>query len=191
MKGEVNISQVLNDLFSGYSFRSKVEHDPVGDLAVIQMKDLEDNYTRIGDGCNMIDALSIPPKYLLQNGDVLFISKGANNYAVVYDLELPKAAAASAFFILRPDTTKINPNYLAWYVNQKHVQQYLKENRAGTYIPNINRDTILGIQLSLPEIGVQNLIAKINSLSKREYYLNEKLTSLRKILINNVLIQKI
>ena len=191
MNNEINIGRVLVGFFSGYSFRRKVEHDPNGDVSVIQMKDLEDNYSRITNNLTRIDVASVPPKYFLQKGDVLFISKGANNYAVVYDLDLVKAVAASAFFVLRADVEKVNPYYMAWYINQKPVQKYILDNRAGTYIPNINRDTILGIQLSLPEVEIQNLIAKVDSLSIREKYLNEKLTSFRKILINSVLIKKV
>lgn len=191
MKSIVSINSVLVELFSGYSFRSKVVNDPGGDLEVIQMKDLEDGHSRIGSELTRINSSTIPQKYALQKGDILFLAKGANNYAIVYNLDLPKAVAASAFFVLRPVTSKIIPDYLAWYINQKAVQQYLKENTAGTYIPNINKNTILGIQIVLPEIKVQNLISKIHILSIKEDYLSAKIAAFRKILINNVLIQKL
>lgn len=191
MINNVNIKDVLNSLFSGYSFRSKVENDPKGNVKVIQMKDLENNYSKIGSKLTQIDASTIPTKYLLQKGDILFITKGSNNFAIVYDLGLPKAVGSSAFFVLRPDMTKINPDYLAWYINQEPVQQYLINNRAGTYIPNINRDTVEGIKIELPEIKTQKLISKISQLQIKEKRIMENLIFNRNLLVKNILFQKL
>lgn len=175
MKDKVKIKSVLKNIFSGYSFRTKIENDPRGDLAVIQMKDLRDNYSTIGSGLTQIDASDISSKYILHKGDILFISKGSNNFAVLYDLDIPKAIASSAFFILRPETSKVSPAYLAWYINQKPVQQYIKDNRAGTYIPNINKSTITGIEIELPAKNVQEKIVKIDFLRKKENLLMNQL----------------
>lgn len=191
MKSSVSIHSVLIELFSGYSFRSKVVNDPGGDMEVIQMKDLEDGYSRIGNELTKVDSSTIRQKYVLQKGDILFLAKGANNYAIEYDLDLPKAVAASAFFVLRPDLEKITPGYLAWYINQKTVQQYLKENTAGTYIPNINKNTILGINIQLPEKEIQEKVVKIEFLRKREYLLTSELLFKREKLISYKLLKMI
>lgn len=188
MESIVSIHSVLEELFSGYSFRSKVVNNPDGDMAVIQMKDIEDGYSRIGNELTKVDSSTIRQKCVLQKGDILFLAKGANNYAIVYNLDLPKAVAASAFFVLRPDLEKIIPGYLAWYINQKTVQQYLKENTAGTYIPNINKNTILGINIQLPEIVIQEKVVKIEFLRKREYLLMNELLRKREQVITNKLI---
>ncbi len=184
MNNIVSINSVLLELFSGYSFRSKVVNNPGGDMEVIQMKNLEDGHSRIEKDLTRIDSSVIPQKFLLHRGDILFLAKGANNYAIVYNLDLPKAIAASAFFILRPDASKIIPDYLAWYINQKIVQQYLKENTAGTYIPNVNKNTILGINIQLPEILIQEKVVKIEFFRKREYLLMNALLTKRQQLIS-------
>lgn len=77
----------------------------------------------------------ISKKTFLKKGDVLLITKGANNYAVEYKHDFEKAVAASAFYVLRPNQNKVNPSYLTCYINQPPVQQYFKANMAGTYIP--------------------------------------------------------
>ncbi|ELR72587.1 hypothetical protein C900_00966 [Fulvivirga imtechensis AK7] len=182
------LKSVLLALFSGYSFRGKVQDDPQGDTVVIQMKDLENNYTEIGSALTRVDSTSISSKHHLQKGDVLFISKGANNFALVYDLNFPRAVAASAFFVLRPDPAKILPGYLAWYLNQKPVQQYLVDNRAGTYIPNVNKTALLGIEIRLPEKNIQEKIVKVDILRKREYLLIHRLLEKREQLISNKLL---
>ncbi len=190
MQNMTSINVLLKGLFSGYSFRSKVEHDPEGEIRVIQMKDLQDGYTTINPDLNRVAANSIPAKYLLQKGDVLFLSKGSNNLAITYDLENEQTVvAASAFFVLRPDQSKVIPEYLTWYLNQQPVQQYLLDNRAGTYIPNVNKKTIEGIQINLPEKKLQEKIVKIDLLKKRDYLLTEQLLAKRDQVVSSQLLQ--
>ena len=182
------MKEVLKSLFTGYSFRSKVENEEQGDLAVIQMKDLDNGYQEIGDDLICIDSSKVPEKYLLQSGDILFISKGANNYALVFRKEI-KAVAAAAFFVLRPDESKVIPEYLAWFINQRDAQRFIEENRAGTYIPNVNKRTLESIPLRLPEKKLQEKIVQIDILRKREYLLTNQLLELREILVSNQLLK--
>lgn len=188
MNNMINIKEVLEELFSGYSFRSKVEHDPNGEVGVIQMKDLENDYTSINTNLIKVDSKAIPSKYLLKQGDVLFISKGSNNHAVTFNME-QHVVAASAFFVLRPDPSKVIPEYLSWYLNQQTVQQYIKDNRAGTYIPNVNKSTVEGIQIMLPEKKLQEKIVKIDLLRNREYLLTNQLLTKRELLVSYKLLQ--
>src|SRR5689334_15503015 len=117
-----NIKTVVSSIFSGYSFRKRVTPEPDGDLRVIQMKDLSNRYSAIKtDTLTTVVARKINPNSFLRPGDILFIAKGAHNFAIVFELNLPKAIASSAFFVLRPDPEKIVPGYLAWYLNQSIV----------------------------------------------------------------------
>jgi restriction endonuclease S subunit len=189
MQNQVNIKVLLSDLFSGFSFRSKVENEPNGDLFVIQMKDLEHHYSSIKSELTKISSDKISSRFSLEKGDILFIAKGSNNYAIEYKLNLPKAIAASAFFVLRPNQLKVIPSYLAWYINQQPVQQYLKENMAGTYIPNINKSTIEGISISLPSVDIQNKIVALDNLKKIEHLLMNEIMAKRETVISNSLLQ--
>lgn len=188
MKEKVNIKAVFSDLFTGFSFRSKVENVPNGDLSVIQMKDLEHHYTSIKSDLTRVSSDKINGKFFLQKGDVLFIAKGTNNYAIEYKLNLPKAIAASAFFVLRPIQSKVIPAYLSWYINQPPVQQYLKENMAGTYVPNINKNTIEGIMIMLPVLNVQEKIVAIDVLRKQENRLMSAIMEKREVAVNTALL---
>jgi len=181
MGTKVKIKTVLNGFFAGFSFRQKVENDPKGDLRVIQMKDLEHNYSNIGMNLTKIKSDKVSDKNFLQKGDVLLITKGANNYAVEYKHELKKAVAASAFYVLRPNQKKIHPSYLTWYINQSPVQQYFKANMAGTYIPNINKKTIEEIVVTLPPMEIQEIIVSLDDLRKQEFVLMTELIEKRKV----------
>lgn len=189
MGTKVNIKTILSGFFAGFSFRQKVENDPQGDLPVIQMKDLEHNYSNISINVTKIKSDKVSNKNFLQKGDVLLITKGANNYAVEYKHEFKKAVASSAFYVLRPNQKKINSSYLAWYINQSPVQQYFKSNMAGTYIPNINKGTIEGIEIELPTLQVQDYIVKINELRNQERFLSEAIIDKREQVVNQLLLK--
>ncbi len=189
MGTKVKIKTVLSGFFAGFSFRKKVENDPKGDLHVIQMKDLEHNYSNIGMNLTKIKSDKVSDKNFLQKGDVLLITKGANNYAVEYKHELKKAVAASAFYVLRPNQKKIHPSYLTWYINQSPVQQYFNANMAGTYIPNINKGTIEGIEIEIPEKNIQEMICRIDFLRKQEYLLTEQLLAKREQVVSRTLLK--
>jgi len=178
---------VKSGIFGGYSFRGKVENEQDGNVFVIQMKDLTNNYSKIEDTLFKVGEDKIRTKYYLQKEDILFIAKGANNFAVVYDLDLKTAVASSAFFVIRINKCIANPYFVAWYINQRKVQQYLTENMAGTYIPNINIDTVKNIMISMPSIEEQNRIVKLNQLMLKEQYLINATQEKRKKFLEAIL----
>ena len=159
---------VLSGIWAGYSFRNKLSHTPDGNLHVLQMKDMEEHYTAIGSSLTCIRFDTISDKFLLQAGDVLFLAKGANNYATAYTPVLPRVVPASAFFILRPNAQTIDPGYLAWYINQAPVQHHLKMHASGKHTPNINKDVIERIMLPVPPLAQQQTIAAIDLLRRKE-----------------------
>jgi restriction endonuclease S subunit len=183
-----SVQAILLDIHSGFSFRNKIEHIPEGNISVIQVKDLEKNYTSIGTGLTRICARNMHSKFFLRTGDVLFLAKGANNFAISYAPILENVIPTSAFFILRPDSQQVLPGYLAWYINQPPVQRYLKTNAVGTYISNVNKGTIEKIILQVPEIDVQKKIITIDQFQKRENSLLHEMMVRRNELISAKLI---
>ena len=189
MSQKTHLTSVLYSITSGFTFRSKVENDKNGDLLVIQLKDLKHSYSVIGSQLTRVSSSLTGRNVLLEKGDVLFIGKGANNYSIEFNLDLPNVVASSAFFILRPDQATVIPAYLAWYMNQTSVQRYLKENTAGTYIPNINKGTLDNLMIEVPPLSVQKKIVAIDQLRKREQILSEAITNKRSIVVDAALQQ--
>ena len=180
---------MLYSISSGFSFRSKIENDQNGELLVVQMKDLRDGYSAIGSNLTRVSSGLVGRTYTLEKGDVLFIAKGSNNYSLEFNLNLPNVIASSAFFVLRPDIATVAPGYLAWYLNQVDAQRYIKQNTAGTYIPNINIGTVENMLVEIPSLEVQKKIVAIDQLRKRERLLNEEITKKHDIVVNAALSQ--
>lgn len=186
----IPIAEVLleSGIRTGFSFRERVENDLLGEVAVVQMKDLRQGYLAIDYGSlSKVSGRNIPHGHYLKQGDVLLLSKGQNNRAVVFDLAESPAVAASAFFVLRPDLGKIDPGYLAWWINQGPVQQHLHENMAGTYIPNITKPVVEGITVPLPPLEQQRRISTVHGLAMTEHRIMDELRVKRQQLVDQVL----
>nr|WP_315167449.1 restriction endonuclease subunit S [uncultured Flavobacterium sp.] len=183
---------IKEGLFSGYSFREKVEHNPDGHVGIIQMKDIFNDYSSF-DFLNLdkVSDILFKDKFYLTKGDILFVSKGINNYAIAINSVPFPVVASATFFIIRVNKEKILPEYLAWYMNQKEAQNYFSEKKAGTYVPNLNKQDIMELPLKVPPIKTQKAIAKTAKLLNRELAILEKLKTTRKELIQAQLINLI
>lgn len=178
----INLKSILSyqGLSSGYSFRGKIKHVHNGGVRIIQLKDFEDNYTSIGNDCFLIDSEKIKSKYYLKTGNVLFIAKGTNNFAIVFKgLDDIPTIASSAIFVLNVNKDIANPDFIAWYINQSKVQNYFKTNEAGTYVTSINKTTLEDTPIALPSLELQAKIAKIANLHNKELAINSKILDLK------------
>lgn len=189
MTAKTPLKSVLYSISSGFSFRNKIENDENGDLLVVQLKDLRESYSAIGDNLTKVSSVLIGRNYTLEKGDILFIAKGSNNYALEFDINLPNVIASSAFFVLRPDTATVEPGYLAWYLNQGDAQRYFKQNTAGTYIPNINMGTVENMSIEIPSMETQKKVVAIDRLRKRERLLQDEIARKNDVVIQAILLQ--
>jgi restriction endonuclease S subunit len=179
-------------LFSGYSFREKIESNPSGDVGVLQMKDINSAYSGFEyDTIDKISNLFFKEKYFLQNNDILFVSKGANNFAIEIEQSDTKLIPSATFFVIRVDQKKIIPAFLVWYINQKEAQIYLNEKKAGTYTTNLNKQDIQDLPVKVPPLNVQKYIAQTACLLNKELEILDKIKIKRKELIQNQLLNLI
>ena len=182
----------IEGLFSGYSFREKIDPNPNGSVGVLQMKDIQTDYSNFDyQSLDKVNEFQFKEKFFLNKGDIVFVSKGVNNYAIVIEQLDFRIVASATFFIIRVDEKKIIPEYLAWYMNQKEAQNYFSEKKAGTYVPNLNKQDIMDLPLKVPPLQKQNAIAKTAILLNKEIDILEKLKANRKQLIQTQLINLI
>ena len=175
-------------IFTGQTFRFKVENDPDGTVWVIQMKDLNNSNSGISGIPHLISSSEVSEKQILQKGDVLFLAKGNNNSAFVYDLDHP-AVIVSVFFVIRLKDKQVSPYYLAWYLNNYDSQKYFKSAREGTSISSIKIKVMEELTIKLPSIEKQEMIGKLYQLSLKENEIVKDLLNEKQILMESSLIQ--
>jgi hypothetical protein len=171
---------------SGYHFRGRIKNDPEGPVAVIQTKDFSDNLKLIPDGLVRIVPESKVAPYEVESGNVLFLSRGENPWAVAIG-ELPLTCIVpSSFYILRLDRDRILPEYLAWFLNSAAALTALKSIMRGSNISFISKMDLQELSVPVPPLLVQAQITDLNSLCDHERELLNKLGHRKKIFIDAV-----
>lgn len=178
----------LVNAFTGHTLRGRMENDPNGDCAIVQAKDLTTSgVVKFRATPYKIALKQVPSAQLLQRGDILVLSKGTNNKALLYDAQFPNAAATSAFTVLRITNNQIKPAFLAWYINSPQAQEYFSTQRAGTTTLNLSKKAIEELPVPVPPLLKQELMIKL--VKQHELYasLVDEYQNNLQALVNNIL----
>jgi hypothetical protein len=175
-------------LRAGYPFRTSIQHDPDGTVALIQGRDVDANRLRIApaqDGLAQISSSGIRnlSDHLLQPGDVILMARGPRNYAVPIGETSGQAIVPGSFHVLRPDAQLVFPPFLAWWLNQDASQQFMQANNSGTTIPMISLEVLRALPVQLPPLDVQRRVAELNLLIEQEHNLMNQLSTARRDLL--------
>lgn len=170
------ILSALAEIRVGYSFRSRLEHDPAGATPVIQMKDVEGS--RLSQAASAVRC-SLPDldRHQIRDGDILFRSRGRTNTCALVGKGFGTAALAAPLVLIRP--RDILPEYLCWYLNTPQAQASLSSFAAGTSVQMIPLEALRTFSIPVPPLETQQRIADVADLVLRERVLLERLASLR------------
>lgn len=176
----------IADIQLGYQFRKKIEPAADGTNRVIQIRDF-DNHILKSENLSRVHIDKSVEQYLIRKGDVLFLSRGHNNWAVPIVDDLAATVAVSHFFVIRLKQHNVLPEYLAWYINQTPAQEYLYNiARRGTHMPLIPLSAFKGLAIEIPDITTQKKIVELSNLMGKEKKLLTELQEKRALLINAV-----
>ena len=174
----------------GYQFRKGMLAHPNGTHCVIQARDIDEqrNHRLRTADLERTTPKTDPSRYLLRNGDVLFLSKGRRNSATLVEglAEERDTIAAGHFFIVRPDTDRVRPDYLAWAINASKSKAYLQNVARGSGMPFVAKDAFENMSIDLPNLETQYRIVKLHRLAARESRLLEELRHKRSELIEGI-----
>lgn len=164
------------DVRPGFSAKSAIVNEAGGTLHVIAAQHVTRGvpYRYQEDHSLLISPPKFYEKYLVSAGDVLFMSRGINNYAVTIESVPEPSIAPLAFFIIKAKQNTL-PEYLAWYLNQDMFKARLNEIRAGAGTPMIPSKEFRELTIPLPPLAVQKIIAELARMQVREKQLVQQL----------------
>lgn len=170
----------------GYQSRGKITPDPRGTHQVIQIKDFGPE-----NRLNLSDLYRVTPegavnRYLVDQGDILFQSRGKDNPAIPITEPLNKTIATSYFYILKLDTDKVLPEYLAWYINQPPGQGFIQSRARGSGILMIPKKDFIELDVDVPPMEIQKVIVRLDQLQRKEGRLLRELENKRSLLIQEI-----
>ena len=152
-------------LQAGYPFRTTVEEVPDGDVHVIQMKDVSPHLGVEWSGVIRTRLAGRKQPDWIVDGDILFAAKGARFYAACVAGALPNAVCVPAFFHVRVRReAALDPEFLAWQINQMPCQRQLLQAAEGSSLLSIRRAVLEQLVLAVPPIAEQRrIVAEINA----------------------------
>jgi len=175
----------IAEIRTGYGFRGKVTPDPIGKVPVIQIKDIDSDY-RIRVSDLVAVNLDRPEPHQTTQGDVLFLGRGHRLYPVEVPAVGPNTIATGYFFILRPNTRVVLPQFLAWSLKQPDFQKSLRPYHKGTHMPMINLSDLENLTIQVPPLDLQRRILALNELLDQERRLAGAIQEKRNLLVHAV-----
>jgi Type I restriction modification DNA specificity domain len=177
----------LAEVQMGYPFRSRLEHDPQGDVTVIQMKDIDDANLLHFEEAMKVALPKGKARHLLRAGDLLFRSRGRSNGAAQVLEGIVPAVLSAPMLLIRPHA--VLPEYLCWYINTPATQAQLAALAEGTSVRMISAEALKALEVPLPSLTAQQRIAQAGALAEQEQSLLDRIATLRQRLTTHLLIK--
>jgi len=173
----------------GYPFRSRIERDESGAIAVIQMKDIDDSDLLHLENAIRINLADFKDHHVVRKGDLVFRSRGKSNSVALVSVELGMAVLAAPMLLIRPDDVDVLPAYLHWYINLPITQMALAAQAEGTSVRMISKAALEALEIPIPNRQEQELIVRASEMAIAEQKLLEQITRERRRLADGVLLR--
>ncbi len=95
----------------------------------------------------------------LKLGDVLLSKSGRIGKAGIVRNGAVGGVASSGFFILRPVQDRLDPHFLAAYLNSNQCRKWLGERSRGTSIQSLSKRALEDLPVPLPPLQIQHRVA--------------------------------
>jgi len=177
----------LAEVQMGYPFRSRLEHDPQGDVAVIQMKDIDDANLLHAEEAIRVALPRGKTHHLLRAGDLLFRSRGRSNGAAQVLEGIAPAVLSAPMLLIRPHG--VLPEYLCWYINAPATQAQLAALAEGTSVRMISAETLKALDVPLPSLAAQQRIVQAAALAEQEQSLLARIAAQSQRLTTHILMK--
>lgn len=158
----------LAEVQSGHPFRGSVPLAQHGNALALQMRDVNIDGVIAWDSLVRTQIDEVREPQWLQNGDVIFVARGARNYAVALQDVPPRTVCSQYFFLLRVKTDALLPAFLAWQINRAPAQRYLASNAEGSDQLSIRRGVLETLQLAIPPLPKQQMIVSLAEAAAQE-----------------------
>ncbi|MFH0728026.1 MAG: restriction endonuclease subunit S [Pseudomonadota bacterium] len=174
---------------TGYAFRSRLETEGDGAVAVIQMKDLSDDNRVDCNGLMRVDMESPKTHHLVRPGDLIFRSRGLTATSAILRDDPGIAVVSAPLLRIRVNEQCVTPEYLNWFISQMPAQSYLVSRAIGTSQKMITKEALESLVVSIPSLERQRLITELAVLAEKEQSLLGALAFKRRQYTSAILMQ--
>jgi len=188
MKTQLN---VISDIQLGYQARKGIKTSPSGSHLLIQARDIKKALKIEWETLTRFEPSGSTERYEVQQGDILLLARGHENFAYLLEDEVIATIPANSFYIIRPDRNIVSSKYLTWWINQSPAQEYFRYHRSGSAIPLITVSNLLKLEVNIPPPEIQKQITELVELLEKEkkltqLYLEKKTTLIEGLCLHSI-----
>jgi restriction endonuclease S subunit len=153
---------------AGHPFRGAIKEDKQGNGVVIQIKNVSDDGQV--DLNNLLNAQITSKKNpdWLKKGDIVFISRGPRITAAAIDAPLKPTVCSQHFFVITVTRDDVEPEFLAWQLNQSIAQNYFQKSAEGSAQVSIRRSVLEETPLTFPDVDTQRKVIAVAKCALKE-----------------------
>ncbi len=175
----------LADIRVGYSFRTKIENDPLGEVRVLQISDIRNSGELDPEALPLVQWTVANKPPFLRRGDVVMPARGDHYEALVIESDEPMVASGQ-LFVIEPRQAGVRSDYLCWFLNQPESRNYMQKNRAGSSIPSLSRAALGDLPVTVPSLEIQQKILDLAQLWQQEQSLSQQLLANRQKMLDGI-----
>ena len=180
----------IADIQLGYPTKGRVKPINGSPFRLVQIKDFDEDRNLQVERLTPFEPPRHPSAFLLQPGDVLFLSRGHDNWAVFMGRNMGNLIPVAYFFIIRPNTGEVLPSFLAWYLNSPPAKVFMESlARRGSHMPVVPKSALVDLPVDVPPMPVQQAIAELDRLGRCERQIEKRLAERRALLVSRITLQ--
>ena len=176
---KVLLKEIAN-IKAGHPFRGAIKEDSEGNGFVIQVKNINEDSQIDWDNLVKTQIAGRKKPDWLNKGDIIFISRGSRITASSIEFPLKLAVCSQHFFIINVTSEQVDPEFLAWQLNQSVAQNYLRKSAEGTSQVSIRRPILEETPLTFPDLKTQKKVIAVVKCALKEKQVHLKLIENRK-----------
>ena len=143
--------------------------------SLLTLKSIKHDATVSEGDLDVFDAVeSLNKEYLTAIGDVI-VRTSTPYTSVLIDEKTAGMVVSSNFVIIRCCNDILLPEYLFWLLNTETVKKDIFKNSAGNMLAAIKPQYFCDLEIKLPSLREQKLIADFNMTARKELELLERL----------------
>lgn len=143
--------------------------------SLLTLKSIKPDATVSEGDLDVFDAIeSLNKEYLTAIGDVI-VRTSTPYTSVLIDEKMAGMVVSSNFVIIRCCNDMLLPEYLFWFLNTDTMKRDIFKNSAGNMMAAIKPQYFCDLDIELPSLREQKLIADFNMTARKELELLERL----------------
>jgi len=180
----------LADIRTGYTFRGKIAPDPLGNVRVLQIKDIKDRPTP-NEQLPLIKVDDLYAAQPLSVDDIVFPARGEYYRAAMISKTRPDEdavpiVASSQLWVLSVRSDVVTPQFVCWYLNLPSTWRKLSGMLSGSNIPMLSKQELGSLQIPVPDLGTQEKIVTLHYLWEREKQVTQQLLDNRETMLAGI-----